>query len=437
MSEATLQRKLDRVTAKVKVLEDMIEDKTRELFLANENLSSALDYQRKIYRILPESLLVIGFNGVIKDANESAAKLLGYPKEQLVGTSLAELWDTATQTLTAASEHAVSGEEHAWRANNGIVIPVLVSVSRLTKAGEGETEFVCIATDLRERKRLESETQHAQKLQSVGQLAAGVAHEINTPMQFIGDNIHFLRDSFGSLIELIEVYDQAFEALPEGSLGEPIVEQLDDAQEEADVEYLRERGPRAFERTLGGVTRVSEIVAAMKSFSHPGNDKAPTDLNAAIETTLTVATAEYKYVAEVDIELGELPSVLCHGGDINQVLLNLIVNAAHAIEDQQQDGQKGTIRIRSALEGDSVVISVADSGCGIPEHVRDRIFDPFFTTKEVGRGTGQGLSLARSIVTDKHGGSLSFETEIGAGTTFFIRLPVAPGETDVGSEAAA
>ncbi len=437
MTTALLERKLARAQAKIEILESMIEDKTRELFIANQGLAASLDYQRQISRILPESLLIIRSDGTIKDTNISATKLLRYSAEQCGGMPLDKVWPTSDQTLPRVQDEGViAGMEHTWMTADGTAVPVLLSISAL-QAGETELEYVCVASDLRERKQLESETRHAQKLQSVGQLAAGVAHEINTPMQFIGDNVHFLRESFTNLVDLIDVFEEVLEAVPEETVAKSLVTRLEDAQEDADVDYLRDRGPQAFLRTLDGVERVSKIVAAMKSFSHPGHDKAPLDLNQAIETTLTVAANEYKYIADVELQLGDVPAVMCHSGDINQVLLNLIVNAAHAIEGQDTNDEKGTIVIRSELQGNDAVISVSDSGCGIPEAVRPRIFEPFFTTKEVGRGTGQGLALCHTIITDKHGGSLTFETEVGRGTTFFVRIPTAESASSPDAGAAA
>ncbi|VAW99269.1 hypothetical protein MNBD_GAMMA20-1533 [hydrothermal vent metagenome] len=278
---------------------------------------------------------------------------------------------------------------------------------------------------MQERQRMEQELQLAHKLEAVGQLAAGIAHEINTPMQFIGDNVHFLREAFDDLLGLIEHYATLKDTVRKGGDGLALLAAIEAAEASADLDYLREHAPRAIERTLDGISRVCSIVSAMKVFSHPHNDKAPIDINAAIQTTLTVVRNEYKYVAEVDTEFGDLPLVPCHGGDMNQVFLNLIVNAAHAIEAVQESGDDlGHIRIRTSYEDGLVVIAVSDTGCGIPEAIRHRIFDPFFTTKEVGRGTGQGLSMVRTIVVDKHGGSLNFDTEIGRGTTFFVRIPI-------------
>ena len=250
----------------------------------------------------------------------------------------------------------------------------------------------------------------------------GVAHEINTPIQFVGDSVHFLREAFAELQGHLERYRAAAETAAVARRGGR-------AEAEADLEFLTAEIPESLERALEGIERVAEIVRAMKEFAHPQRaEQAAADLNRAIDSTLTVARNEWKYVADVVTDLGELPPVVCHLGELNQVILNLVVNAAHAIADA--GAGRGVIRVATRAAGEWVEITVSDTGAGIPEAIRDRIFDPFFTTKEVGRGTGQGLAIARAIVVDKHGGTLDFETEVGRGTTFRIRLPVAGRPTD-------
>ena len=201
-----------------------------------------------------------------------------------------------------------------------------------------------------------------------------------------------------------------------------------DSAAQADTEYLLEEIPRAIRQSLEGLERVAKIVRSMKEFSHPGGEEMQAiDLNRAIESTLTVSRNEWKYVADVATDFDpQLPMVDCLPGEINQVVLNLIVNAAHAIADKVRDaaGQRGTITVRTCRDGDWATIAVADTGTGIPLAIQGRVFDPFFTTKEVGRGTGQGLAIAHSVVTDKHGGTIRFESQPGEGTTFFIRLPI-------------
>jgi signal transduction histidine kinase len=263
----------------------------------------------------------------------------------------------------------------------------------------------------------------------VGRLASGIAHEINTPIQFVGDNTRFLQDSFGGLTVLLGKYLKLREAAETGAVCKDLLSEVRAAEEGSDCAYLLEEIPKALAQTLDGVDRVATIVRAMKEFAHPeAKEMAAADLNRALLSTLTVARNELKYVADVETELGDLPLVVCHVGDLNQVFLNILVNAAHAISERVKGTEeRGQIRVRTASEGSSVLVAISDTGCGIPEAIRGRIFDPFFTTKEVGRGTGQGLAIARSVVVDRHKGILSFESEEGKGTTFHIRLPVDPG----------
>ena len=273
------------------------------------------------------------------------------------------------------------------------------------------------------RERMESELRLAQKLQSVGQLAAGVAHEINTPMQYIGDNLVFISETLDALLGLIDAYRGARD--PATHTLDPAV--MRSAEETCDLEYLRSNGPEACVQAREGVARVSKIVVAMKAFSHPDrHDKTAANLNDAVRNTLVVAQNAYRHVADLATDFGDLPSVVCHVGELNQVFLNLVVNAAHAIEDVVHDtGRRGTISVRTCVERAGVVlVTISDTGAGIPEAIRSRVFDPFFTTKEVGRGTGQGLALARTVIVDRHGGSISFETSSGTGTTFFVRIPI-------------
>jgi PAS domain S-box-containing protein len=286
-----------------------------------------------------------------------------------------------------------------------------------------------------DRDRLELDLRLAQKLEAVGQLAAGIAHEINTPTQFVGDTVRFLGDAFEDLMQLQGAYEELLEAAQRGPVPSALVARVREAEDRADLDYLRARVPGAVERADDGVQRVATIVRAMGEFAHaPSAEKAPADINAALRSTLVVAGNEFKYIADVETELGELPPVMCVGGDLNQVFLNLVVNAAHAIADANRGnnrvgaaaaGHRGTIRVRTVDEGDHVLVSVSDTGTGIAPEVADRIYDPFFTTKEVGRGTGQGLAIAHQIVVERHGGSIAFETQVGRGTTFHVRLPVA------------
>ncbi len=275
--------------------------------------------------------------------------------------------------------------------------------------------------DITVRRTLASDQAQSQKLEAIGRLASGVAHEINTPIQFISDGINFVQEGLQGLLSVLGEYRRAA-----SSLAAAEVARLGELEETSDLAYLCENMPLALTRTVDGLARVTTLVRSMKEFAHPaGQDKALADLNSALQSTIVISTNEYRYVADVETELGELPAIACYVSELNQVFLNIIVNAAHAIADVVgTTGQRGKIRVATRVDGCDAVIAIADTGGGIPPHVGNRIFDPFFTTKEVGRGTGQGLSIARTIV-EKHGGSLTFEAAAGAGTTFLIRLPIA------------
>jgi signal transduction histidine kinase len=274
----------------------------------------------------------------------------------------------------------------------------------------------------RSKDELEIHARHTQKMEAIGQLAAGIAHEINTPIQFIGDNCRFLGEGFAELIAFFEGLDP----------GAPLpTEDLQLRLQALDLDYLRVEIPKAIQQSLDGVSRVAKIVSAMKDFSHPGTEsRHAVDLNKAIESTLIVSRNTWKYVAELETQFDPgLPLVACFPGEFNQVILNLVVNAAHAIEEAKVargGGHRGKIKVLTWLAGDEVMVEISDNGMGIPPDIKSRIFDPFFTTKEVGKGTGQGLSIARSVIVDQHKGRISVRSTPGEGSTFTLALPLHP-----------
>jgi PAS domain S-box-containing protein len=398
---------------------------------------------------------------IIEYCNKIVADQHGVRKQDLVGkdAGLLTQWYARKKNYRSSLSAALqAGEKFHYEdevtRKDGSRFLVGVSVTPIFDASGRLTHAVAIGADItvkreearkkqelqdklveemKERERMVLELQLAQKLESVGRLAAGVAHEINTPIQYVGDSVQFLRSACDDLIRLMDELREALEALPESPVRDALQVEFNRLTEQYDVSFVRIEMPRAFERTFDGVDRVSTIVKAMKEFAHPDSaEKNPADLNHAISTTLLVASNEYKYVAKIRTDFAALPAVVCNIGELNQVFLNLIVNAAHAIQDAGKDSETGEIHIRTEQSGNSAVVRIQDNGCGIPEDNLLKLYDPFFTTKEVGRGTGQGLSIAHNIVVDKHGGEIRVQSRVGAGTEFVIRIPIdgkAGGET--------
>ena len=378
-------------------------------------------------------------------ANRGAAENLGYSLEELQEMTPLDLKPDQTAASfnkilrplrDGTKKEQLFETTHRRRDGSDYQVQVHLQLSRKTEP----PLFVAIITDITERKQLETQLMQAKKMESIGQLAAGIAHEINTPAQFVGDNTRFVQDAFGDLMELSGSYRKLFDAAKDGAVTPDLIEKVADSIETADVDYLSEEIPTAIEQSLDGITRISNIVRAMKEFSHPGGkERENTDLNSAIRNTLTVASNEWKYVADVEEHFdSNLPPVPCYQQEINQVILNLIVNAAHAIEMGRPEGDttKGVITIATRALDDEVEIRISDTGCGVPDDIKDRIFDPFFTTKEVGKGTGQGLAMAYKTVVEQHQGHIAVESTPGDGSTFSIRLPLTVEQPLTDEEAA-
>ncbi len=329
----------------------------------------------------------------------------------------ARVHQTVTE-LTAA-------EDLLARTNRELEKRVIARTSALSDALDK------LQLEMRTRLAIEIELRQAQKLESVGRLASGIAHEINTPVQFVSDSCTFLETSTADVLRVLAGYRAILVAVERGTLDAPTALARSQALDaEHDVTYLAEQIPLAVQRTLVGLERVSAIVRAMKEFACPDRkEQALSDLNHAITSTLIVARSEYKYIAQIETQLGDIPQVMCHIGQLNQVFLNLVVNAAHAIEAERTYGS-GKIVIRTSASAENVLISIQDNGCGIPAAVLDKIFDPFFTTKEIGKGTGQGLAIARAVVVDKHRGTIDVASKPGQGATFTITLPIAGYRTE-------
>ena len=392
----------------------------------HRDLVRATRRYQDLFNNVPVALFTANHDGALKTANAACMKMLACQGIPLAKVNFLDLLFEPGKRAhfldMMSRQRMVEGWETSIHDVKGGKLHVLVNTAPLYDATqafagwEGSlTDISMLKQTLEERDRLEDNLRQAQKLEAIGQLAAGIAHEINTPTQYVGDNLRFLKESFGELDSLLAQLVKVGGA-PAGKL-------LGDA----DFDYLKEEIPRALNQSLEGVDRVAKIVRAMKEFSHPAREKTATDLNRAIQSTITVASNEWKYVAEIEMDLdANLPAVHCSPAEFNQVVLNMVVNAAHAIGDVVGDGGKGKgkIGVKTRPDGEWAIVEISDTGCGMPPHVQQRIFDPFFTTKEVGKGTGQGLAIAHNVIVDKHGGTIKVVSSPGKGTTFIIRLPI-------------
>ena len=401
---------------------------------SEEALAAAERKYRGIFDQALFGIFQLDPDGHLLSVNQAMAHCLMYETaEEMLANLTAPLWDIAvlpgrhTELLMAMNKfgHVRAFELEVFRKDQSKIW--ISATVRAMMNGDVFGGFEGMFEDITERRLLRDQLLQAQKLESVGQLAAGIAHEINTPTQYIGDNVRFLKKSFANLSSLLSIYGRLWTETCNDSVTATSKQEMLSALKKIDAEFLLAEIPKAIDDSLEGVKRVSSLVNAMKEFSHPGTkEKVPLDLNRAIRSTIAVAQNEWRYVAEMETDLDpNLPLVSCLPGEFNQVVLNLIVNAAHAIGDrsQERNGAKGKIRVQTARCPTGVEIRVGDTGGGIPLEVRAKIFDPFFTTKEIGKGTGQGLAIARSVIVDKHDGSIDFESVLGEGTTFTIRLP--------------
>jgi two-component system NtrC family sensor kinase len=396
-----------------------------------ESLEQRTVQLNTILDTVASAIITIDKTGTIISFNRSAERIFGYSPSEVIGCKInrlmpaviAEQHDGYIRRFFDTQKAVIIGKRREVEAQrkNGEIFPALLQVSLLEM--EDELFFTGMVDDISETKVLQAQLSQAQKLEAIGQLASGVAHEINTPIQYIGDNLSALYDNFNEII--------AFQRNLDVLADESLKIKLDQLIERHDLQFILEDSPKAIEQALEGVERVAEIVKAMKSFSHveASQTKQMINLPEALNDALTLSRNSYKYVADVETDFDpEMGSIECYAGELNQVFLNLIINAAHAIEEKKAG--RGLIRIVTRkLNNNNVDILFTDNGAGIPKDIQEKVFNLFFTTKPVGKGTGQGLSLAHNIVVEKHHGRLFFESEVGIGTTFHIQLPLASKES--------
>jgi len=405
---------------------------TREA--AQEALRQAHEEAELFINSVPSILIEINRDARIKRWNLAATKVFGLTKAEVAGKQLAECgiqWlrpDMRVEIESWCADRESKRVDALPFVVNGETRFLGLTLNWISAPEAGIDQLLIIGSDVTEREILSQQLRQAQKLEAIGQLAAGIAHEINTPIQYVGDNTRFLQESWPAFQKLVAIAREMRKEARQGPISPQTLEQFDALSKAADFEYLQTEIPRAIEQSLDGTQRVGKIVRAMKEFSHPGSEeKRSIDINKAIETTITVARNEWKYVAEVETHFDlDLPLVPCHAGEFNQVILNLLINAAQAIAQSVADGSqgKGKIVVCTTRDEDWAEISISDTGAGIPEAVRSRVFEPFFTTKAVGKGTGQGLALAHTAIVRRHGGKIWFDSEVGKGTTFYIRMPL-------------
>lgn len=427
-----LNRKLSSATKQLR-REQRMRDETMSCL--NE-FKTTLDHLRDAIFMFPSDTLQFSY------INHGAIEQTGYTSDELLNlTPLdlkpefqeAQFREMLAPLLSAVHNSIVFTTNH--RRKDGSLVPVEVFLQYIVPE-QGKGRFLAFVRDItgrlaarKEREQLLTRLSSEQKLASIGQLAAGIAHEINTPTQYVSSNIDFLGDAFNDIGKLIEQTDQLLSTSNPTAMLPALATQMGELKQSADWEYLAEEIPRAIAQSKEGVAKIGTIVLAMKEFSHPGcKEKQEVDLNSLIKTTVTVASNEWKYVAEIDKKLDpDLPKVLCLPNEMGQVILNILVNAAQAIGDKiGREGVelKGRITLETRALDQQIEITIADTGGGIPKAIFSKIFDPFFTTKEVGRGTGQGLAICHDIVVNKHGGAIHFDSTEGVGTIFFIRLPL-------------
>ncbi len=379
------------------------------------------------FRASPDMLTIIGDDLRIVLANPGWTQVLGYDPAALVGASfldtvhpddVARVVDrTSGLSRTEGERATVSNLEFRQRTTGGD----WRTISARATLDPDRHRFFAVGRDVTMERAMARELEQTHRLEAVGQLAAGMAHEINTPIQYIGDNLQFAAEGFGGLLGYLGAIENLLSSKQRAALAE--------SARVGDVDYVREELPRSLGEAREGVRRVAELVKALKEFSHPDlAEKEYANVNSALERAVVMARGELRHVAQVDTDFGELPPLCCHIGSLSQVFLNLLVNAAHAVEERTQ--KQGVpmadqrVRVETKAEVDEIVIRISDTGCGIPKSIQDRIYEPFFTTKPLGKGSGQGLPLVRNVIMGKHGGRIELETEVNVGTTFTLRLPL-------------
>jgi two-component system NtrC family sensor kinase len=363
-----------------------------------------------IFENIVEGIFQSTIDGKFVTANLAMAKILGYESPQELIYNVTNIGqqiylrpeDRESVIAELREKGEINQRELQFKRKDGTIFYGLLSLKLAHLSPHQDPILEGILLDITERKILEYQIMHNQKLESLGELAAGIAHEINTPIQYIGDNLWYVRQAWHAIATWI------------ASLPQP---------PEAISSYLHEM-PAVLTSLQDGLQRISTIVHSMRGFSYPGECHQPTDLNALVEQAMVLTRHEWKHVAQVTTDLDpQLPPIRCAQQEILQVLINLIINAAQAMEEQSSTPEYGRIHISTQSTSQGVKICIRDNGPGMPPEVLVRIFDPFFTTKAPGKGTGQGLFIAYRIITRNHNGTIHCSSSPGQGAYFTIQLP--------------
>jgi len=426
-------------------LEKTVQEKTAEFINLSSKLqilNSAIEAEKEYYRVIidsiEEGLIALDLEGNIVLVNKSAENILGIKEENIKNFQLFNLFQSILEDKDKPKSKYFDisdFDRFIPMKNEQMIIHAKDEKRKILQVNSSEIKeddairgVVFIFKDKTELVAIENQLVVSQKMESIGQLAEGIAHEINTPLQYISDNINFLEHAFFYMKEYISFIKETLDKL---APPDEIKKMIEDKEKEYNLEYLEEEIPDALEQTHIGIQRVSRIVLSMKDFAHPGiKAKSYCDLNHGIEVTTNITRNKWKYVADLELELDpKLPNVYCSLDQINQVILNLILNSVDAIGEKIKAGlyEKGTIRIKTENREKDVEIVIWDNGIGIKEENLHRIFDPFYTTKEAGKGTGQGLAICHDIIVNKHNGRILINSRYKEGTKFIIRLPNSEG----------
>ena len=423
-------RRLRKKLAEQKRIQEILKKSHDEMEQARDLAEFRRAEIEKLISAIPSLLIAVDSNGKIFQLNETAEKFFNIPASQISGQLFVEvLKDYISPDMSNMIIEKGVGKDNSYDnfeipvqfKNSGVKLLLGIINPLMDRDGQ-KLGFLLLAEDITHRKEVEMRRNLAQKLESLGKLTRNIAHEIKSPLQYIGNNSSFILDAFENLVKFA---DDLKQLLTNRKKSNPtnVKEEIEKIIEEYDIGYILEEGPKASDQIARGVSRVSGIIQSMLNYTHPDrNVLAHSDIHELIENALLFIRSKKKDLFEIETEFcRDIPRVLCYPNELIQVFMNLLINATEAV---QEKGKPGVIKITTSYNENEVIITIADNGCGIPEEIRDSIYNPFFTTKEVGKGTGQGLTLVHNIVTQMHKGRIYFESQVGEGTTFYVHLPI-------------